>query len=64
MKPKASLPYSQELNILPYPEPQKCSSLPYILIYKICYNIILKFLFHFSEHNYILPISCTQICRY
>jgi len=35
MEPKGSLPQSQEPTIVPYTEPQRCSSHIHILIYKI-----------------------------
>jgi len=60
MQPKASLPYSQDLTIVPYSEPQICSSHPYILIYKACYNIILQFMFYFSQVISALTVTCLK----
>jgi hypothetical protein len=57
--PKGSLPHSQEPTILPYPEPQRRSSHIHNLIYKIHFNIILKYVSNFSQFvsplHYIMP---------
>jgi len=59
MEPKGPLPHSQEPTIVPYLEPQRCSSLLHNLIYKIHFNIILQSVPNFSQLvsplSYFLP---------
>ena len=59
MEPKVSLPHSKEPTIVPYPEPQRCSSHLHYLIYKTHFNIILQTLHNFSQVvsplSYIMP---------
>jgi len=59
MEPKRSLPHLQEPAIVPYPEPQRCSSHLHYLIYKIHFNIILQSVPNFSQvvspFCYIMP---------
>jgi hypothetical protein len=43
MEHEGSLPYSQEPNISPYPEPHNANALPQLYLFKIHVNVIFPF---------------------